>query len=93
MRYFLNSIISLLGYSLFIETIVTVGLPQLIHFQIVFPDKALYLADFRIAQSTLLLNHSATVTADKKLRGSTLGQLGIAGVNVHAFDDTEGSVV
>ena len=58
-----------------------------------FLDKRLNLAEFLIGQCTLLLYDRAAVAANRELCGGTFGQLGIAGMDMHARNDTEGSVV
>ena len=80
-------------FLLFIKAVIAVGFPHLIHFKVVFLDKRLNLAELLIGQCTLLLYDRAAVTANEELCGETLGQPGIAGVNMHALNDTEGSVV
>ena len=80
-------------FLLFIKAVIAVGFPHLKHFKVVFLDKRLNLAELLIGQCTLLLYDRTAVTANKELCGETLGQAGIAGVNVHALNDAEGSVV
>ena len=59
---------------LFIEAVIAVGFPHLIHFKVVFLDKRLNLAELLIGQCTLLLYDRAAVTAYKELCGGAFGQ-------------------
>ena len=56
-------------------------------------DERLYLSKLFVSQCTLLLHDSAAVTAYKQLCGGAFGQPGIAGMDMHAFDDAEGGIV
>lgn len=77
-----------IGQSVVPETHIALFRPPLVHIQIVLFDEGANLNDLVITEDSSMLHEGVAVAFDEKLSGTALGELLIAGVNVHTFNHT-----
>lgn len=74
------------------KAVLTILSPFEIHFLVILLDEALYLVDFPVVQFASVLENRIPIALHEEFAWAALGQLFIAGMNVHIHSTVQNDV-